>query len=162
MRTTLQNPTEQKLQVLFSDRWQLSDLLEDLISYMGRAVLVVGTFSTGEEFLRRLHTLRTRGLVRSAVLYCDMRAAEKTSRLQPLLRSCFEDVNLCRNHSKVLLLGTPKGNVCVLTSQNMTRGNRMESYIVMLDEHAFGTAYNALLRMEVFKQWKSTSTCLHS
>lgn len=154
MNTSLQDPFLHPLQVLFSDRWQLGDLLEDLLSYTGPAAIAIGTFSTGEEFLRRLLALRTRGLVRSSVLYCDMRAAEKTSRLQPMLRICFEEVNLCRNHSKVLLLRTAKGNVCVLTSQNMTRGNRMESYEIVRDEHVYGTAYNALLQMEVYSQWK--------
>ena len=158
MKTSLQDPFLKPLQVLFSNRLQLGDVLEDLLSFTGPATLAIGTFSTGEEFLRRLFSLRNRGLVHSAVLYCDIKAAEKTARLQPMLRSCFEEVNLCRNHSKVLLIHTAKGNVCVLTSQNMTRGNRMESYEIVNDENVYGTAYNALLQMEVFEQWKGTST----
>lgn len=157
MRTSLLPPSERKLQLLFSSSWQLGDLLEELLAYTGPAFLVVATFSTGEEFLRRLYRLRKAGQIRQAVLYADVKAAEKTSRLLPMMQSCFEEVCLCRNHCKAMLVEGADAKLCVLTSQNQTRGNRLESYVVLNDSVAYGTAYNALLQTEVFKQWKSTS-----
>ena len=85
-----------------------------------------------EDVLRRCHLPRLRqgGLLRSAELYCDLKAAEKTASLRLMMRSAYDKVHLCQNHSKVAVI---QGElpVVVLTSQNQTRGNRLENYTIL-------------------------------
>lgn len=52
----------------------------------------------------------------------------------------MEHVYLADNHSKVLLVQAESGAVVtVLTSQNLTRGNRTESALVTTDPDIFNT-----------------------
>jgi len=127
----LKNPLVCPLQVFMSDRVQLGDVLARLLEFTGPARLTVSTFSCGEEFLTRLFRLKQKGLVLFATLYADMKAAEKTARINPMMKGVYDEVFLCANHSKVMLLEGTVMTVCVLSSQNQTRGNRMESYVVL-------------------------------
>lgn len=127
----IKDPRGVSTQTLLSDRLQLGDILTQLLNYIGPSRLVVTTFSTGEEFLRRLLSLKKSGLVTSATLYLDTKAAQKTARTLPMLRGIFDEINYCENHSKVILLDPQVGpHVTLFSSQNMTRGNRMESYVI--------------------------------
>jgi len=144
-RPFLLPPAERPLQVILTDAWQLGDVLACLLAHVGLASVAVSTFSTGEEFLRRLARLRQEGMVTDATLYLDHKAAEKTARVLPMVRRAFDGVRFCAIHAKVMVLRGQGGAASVLTSQNQTRGNRMESYVVidgadMADELMAGLA----------------------
>lgn len=126
----ISDPREHRVQVALTASWQLGHVVERLLSYTGPASLTVSTYSVGEEFLRRLIRLRQNSLLRSAELYCDLKAAEKTASLRLMMRSAYDCVHLCQNHSKVAVI---QGElpVVVLTSQNQTRGNRLENYTIL-------------------------------
>lgn len=49
------------IQPYFSNRVQLAEVIEWVLSQTGPADIAVSTFSTGEEFLRRLARLKGRG-----------------------------------------------------------------------------------------------------
>ena len=52
----------------------------------------------------------------------------------------IQETYLADNHSKVLLVESERGDkVTVITSQNLTRGNRMESGIISTDTDMFDT-----------------------
>lgn len=119
--------------MFLSDRRQLGDILEEILHYTGPAVLQVTTFSTGEEFLRRLLRIRQTGMIRAAHLMTDFRGAEKTARLMPMLANAFDSVKLCRIHAKLMIVEGEQCSCVVLTSQNQTRGNRVESYVISSD-----------------------------
>lgn len=121
------------LQVFLSKTLQSGALLEELLTFTGPANLTVSTFSTGEEFLRKLLRLRKEGRVMSAILFTDTKAAEKTARTRDLVTSAYDAVFFCENHSKVMIIEGESLTVAVLTSQNQTRGNRLESYCIMAD-----------------------------
>ena len=74
------------------------------------------------------------GLIRSAKIFLDHKAAEKTAKIFPLVRNCFENVYYCKNHSKVMIIRGLMMTLVIITSQNQTRGARLESYVVMADE----------------------------
>ena len=99
----------------------------------------VSTFSTSEEFLRRLFSLRKRELILHAVLMADLKAAKKTVNLSTFMGVVFDDVYLTENHSKVLLVENDKWMVTVVTSQNQTRGNRTECSIITTQPDIFIT-----------------------
>lgn len=120
-------------QAYFSNRVQLADVIERVLDYIGPASVRVSTFSTSEEFLRRLARLRGSGRVLRCSLFCDLRAARKTAALYGFIRSVFSEVRLCENHSKVVLLRNDTRRVAVVTSQNQTRGNRFEAGIITSD-----------------------------
>lgn len=136
-----------------SDQLQLGDVLSEILKNTGPANLTVSTFSTGEEFLRNLIRMKNKGLVTSAVLYCDMKAAEKTARINTMLRNTFDKVRLCKNHSKVLLILTNTQKISVITSQNQTRGNRMESYVVLQDPAIYDYLFSEISKMNYAEIW---------
>ena len=118
------------LQAYFSNTVQLADVITSILEHIGASEIVISTFSTSEEFLRRIWRLRKEGLITSASLFCDLKAARKTVHLYKFITSIFESVYLAENHSKVVLLGNNSYKVAVVTSQNQTRGNRFECGII--------------------------------
>lgn len=124
-------------QPYFSNRIQLADLIEWVVGQIGRADIRISTFSTSEEFLRRLYRMKCRGLICSCTLVCDFRAARKTLALHTFIKSVFDAVFLCGNHSKVVLLSSATCKVSIVTSQNQTRGDRYEAGIVSTDNVTF-------------------------
>ena len=110
------------LQAYLDNRLQLFDVLEFILSQTGPAKVYVSTFSTSEEFLRRLFSLRKRQLI-----------------LHSVMSSVFDDVYLTENHSKVLLIENDRWMVTVVTSQNQTRGNRTECAMITTQPDLFLT-----------------------
>ena len=119
------------LQAYLDNRLQLFDVLE--------AKVYVSTFSTSEEFLRRLFSLRKRQLILHSVLMADLKAAKKTVNLYTFMSSVFDDVYLTENHSKILLIENDHWMVTVVTSQNQTRGNRTECAMITTQPDIFLT-----------------------
>lgn len=127
----IKDPQEEPLQVILTDAFQLGYVLETLLRFTGRADITVSTYSTGEEFLRKLIHLRGCGLLHRATLFTDIKAAEKTARINPMLRTAYDEVHFCENHSKVMVVRGTRLAVVVISSQNQTRGNRLENYAVI-------------------------------
>ncbi len=125
------------IQPYFSNRIQLAEVIDWVLEQIGAADIIISTFSTSEEFLRRLSRLRTRGIVRSCVLFCDLRAAKKTAALYHFIKSVFQSVHLCENHSKVVLISNERHAIAIVTSQNQTRGDRFEAGVITSDTHTF-------------------------
>ncbi len=117
---------------------QLYDIIAAVLGQIGPASLSITTFSTSEEFLRRIHHLRQQGLITHARLVTDLKASHKTAILFPFMKQMFDEVYLAQNHSKVVLFDAVDGHhVSVITSQNQTRGNRFESGIITTDKSVF-------------------------
>ena len=125
------------LQTYFSNRYQLADIIEEVLGQIGNAHIIISTFSTSEEFLRRIWRLKNDGRVLSFSLFCDHRAARKTLSLYHFIKSLADNIYLCENHSKVVLLHNARHLVSIVTSQNQTRGNRFECGVVSTDNHLF-------------------------
>lgn len=132
------------LQPYFSNSIQLAELIDWVLGQIGRAGMCISTFSTGEEFLRRLYRLKERGNLRYCRLFCDLRAARKTVTLRRFIESTFDEVYLCENHSKVVLLYAGSRRVAIVTSQNQTRGDRYEAGIITTDRGTFDRLEQAL------------------
>ena len=130
MAFKLEQFEDRPVQVYFSNTVQLADVIASILEHIGAAEIVISTFSTSEEFLRRIWRLRKEGLITSASLFCDLKAARKTVHLYKFITSIFEAVHLAENHSKVVLLGNNRYKIAVVTSQNQTRGNRFECGII--------------------------------
>lgn len=145
------------LQAYMSTRLQLADILQWLLVQTGPAALTVSTFSTGEEFMRRLLRLREADLITSCRLFVDQRAATKMLSIRPFIDKVFDDVWLCPNHSKVLLLESDKVRVTVITSQNQTRGDRCEAGIITTDPEILETVCAGFKNL----QSKAYQQCYH-
>ena len=77
--------SDMPLQAYLDNRLQLFDVLEFILLQTGPAKVYVSTFSTSEEFLRRLFSLRKRELILHAVLMADLKAAKKTVNLSTFM-----------------------------------------------------------------------------
>lgn len=133
-----------KVQPYFSKDVQIADLIEWIIAQSGKADIIISTFSTSEEFLRRMHRMRKEGKVGTCELICDLRAARKTVALKHFMQQTFDRVFLSQNHSKVLLVSSAALQVAVVTSQNQTRGDRFEAGVISSDPFTFNSLRDGL------------------
>lgn len=119
------------LQSALSNEVQIADILEWVLQQVGKAEVWQTSFSISEEFLRRLYFITRNGSASAIHLVLDFKATNKTLSLWTFIEQVISTTHLADNHSKVLLIHSQKGEkVTVITSQNLTRGNRNESYIV--------------------------------
>lgn len=126
------------VQALLTDTLQVSEILEWILAQTGPAHVRQSTFSISEEFIRRLHSLRESGLVKSMSLIIDFKASKKTVNLWLFISQVVDSCHLAENHSKVILINADSGRkVTVITSQNLTRGNRNESSCIILGDEIY-------------------------
>lgn len=125
------------LQAYLDNRVQLFDIIEQILSETGPAEIYISTFSTSEEFLRRIYKLRQKGRLTKATMLIDLKASRKTVNLYTFISNVFDDVYLAENHSKVILIRNSKWMVSICTSQNQTRGNRTESGMITTDPRIY-------------------------
>ena len=75
-------------------------------------------------------------------LVLDHKATNKTLKLWAFITQVIERTYLADNHSKILLVRSDAGDtVSVVTSQNLTRGNRSESAFITTDKEIFATLH---------------------
>lgn len=148
MKLALLPLSQNPLQVYCDNTTQLIDILDFILNDIGgNAHVVVTTYSTSEEFLRRLFMLRQKGLVKYAILLADLKAAYKTLKLNALIKNCFDEIYLNQNHSKLILVANGHFFVSVCTSQNQTRGNRLESGVISTDKSMYDSLYKCVANL---------------
>lgn len=128
-------------QSYLTDTLQVADIIEWVLGQAGRSEIWQTTFSISEEFLRRLYFIEKSGRVERIHLVLDFKATQKTLRLWSFITQVIENTYLADNHSKVVLIRGEKLSVSIITSQNLTRGNRHESAVVTTDEGVFTTLH---------------------
>lgn len=131
---------EHPLQSYLTNVLQVADVIEWVLSQFGKSTIWQTSFSISEEFLRRLYFIEKSGKVNTIHLILDFKATNKTLRLWSFLTQVIEHTYLADNHSKVILIQSDDGRVAtIITSQNLTRGNRMESAVVTTSSQVFST-----------------------
>ena len=131
------------LQSALSNAVQIADILEWVLEQVGTSEVWQTSFSISEEFLRRLYFITRNGSASAIHLVLDFKATNKTLSLWTFIEQVISTTHLADNHSKVLLIQSQRGDkISIITSQNLTRGNRNESYII--------TTYSA-----IFDKFKS-------
>jgi hypothetical protein len=134
--------SECPLQAYLSNAVQVADLLEWILEQVGTAKVWQTSFSISEEFLRRLFFIEKSGKVSEFNLVLDHKATNKTLKLWSFMTQVIQRTYLTDNHSKILLVQAESGDtVSVITSQNLTRGNRHESAFISTDPVIFHTLH---------------------
>ena len=129
-------------QAYLSNVLQVADILEWILEQVGTAEVWQTSFSISEEFLRRLFFIEKSGQVKRFNLVLDHKATNKTLKLWAFITQVIERTYLADNHSKILLVRSEAGDtVSVVTSQNLTRGNRSESAFITTDKEIFATLH---------------------
>ena len=78
-------------------------------------------------------------------LVLDHKATNKTLKLWAFITQVIDTTYLADNHSKVLLVKSERGEmVSIITSQNLTRGNRCESAVITTDNNIFNTLHSQI------------------
>nr|DAI29304.1 MAG TPA: hypothetical protein [Caudoviricetes sp.] len=118
-------------------------MLEWILEQVGVAEIWQTSFSISEEFLRRLYFICRDKRVSRISLVLDHKATNKTLKLWAFISQVIENTYLADNHSKILLVRSQDGDtVSVVTSQNLTRGNRAECAFISTDPNIFNTLYD--------------------
>ena len=148
---------ETPFQAYLSNAVQVADILEWILSQVGIAEVWQTSFSISEEFLRRLFFITMDKKVSRINLVLDHKATNKTLKLWAFITQVIERTYLADNHSKILLVQSERGDtVSVITSQNLTRGNRHESAFISTD-----SAILAMLKAQVDDLITNHSVPLH-
>ncbi len=129
-------------QAYLSNVVQVADVLEWILEQVGKSEIWQTSFSISEEFIRRLYFIEKSGNVSRFSLVLDHKATTKTFKLWSFISQVIQHTYLADNHSKILLVKSEAGDtVSVVTSQNLTRGNRAESAFVTTDPGIFATLH---------------------
>ena len=124
----------EQVQMIFNHgNWQLYHLLEWILLQVGKASIVCTSFSISEEFIRALVRLKNEHIT-SLSMFIDDRASTQSTRLTHFVNNVCNNLWLGKNHSKILLISNDMFKVTVVTSQNLTRGNRCEAGTVSTRE----------------------------
>ena len=133
-------------QAYLSNALQVADILDWVLQQLGKSEVWQTSFSISEEFIRRLFFIEKSGLVSRFNLVLDHKATNKTLKLWAFITQVISTTYLADNHSKVLLVKSEKGEVVsIITSQNLTRGNRSESAVVTTDPELFATLHAQIM-----------------
>ena len=133
-------------QAYLSNALQVADILDWVLQQLGKSEVWQTSFSISEEFIRRLFFIEKSGLVTRFNLVLDHKATNKTLKLWAFITQVITTTYLADNHSKVLLVKSEKGEVVsIITSQNLTRGNRSESAVVTTDPELFATLHAQIM-----------------
>ena len=134
---------ETPFQAYLSNAVQVADILEWILSQVGIAEVWQTSFSISEEILRRLFFICKSNKVSRINLVLDHKATNKTLKLWAFITQVIERTYLADNHSKILLVKGENGaSVSVITSQNLTRGNRHESAFISTSPEIFANLYD--------------------
>ena len=129
-------------QAYLSNAVQVADILEWILDQVGIAEVWQTSFSISEEFLRRLFFITKDKRVSRINLVLDHKATNKTLKLWAFITKVIERTYLADNHSKILLVKSEAGDtVSVITSQNLTRGNRHESAFISTSPEIFANLH---------------------
>lgn len=130
--------SDRPYQAYLSNAVQVADIIEWILEQVGPSEIWQTTFSISEEFLRRLYFITKDRRVSRINLILDHKATNKTLKLWAFITQIIERTYLADNHSKILLVRSESGaTVAVITSQNLTRGNRHESAFITTDPAIF-------------------------
>lgn len=130
-------------QAYLSNAVQVADILEWILEQVGVSEVWQTSFSISEEFLRRLFFITKNKHVSRINLVLDHKATNKTLKLWAFITQVIERTYLADNHSKILLVKSEAGDtVSVITSQNLTRGNRHESAFISTLPEIFENLYS--------------------
>lgn len=133
---------ETPFQAYLSNAVQVADILEWILGQVGVAEVWQTSFSISEEFLRRLFFITKDKKVSRINLVLDHKATNKTLKLWAFIIQVIERTYLADNHSKILLVKSEAGDtVSVITSQNLTRGNRHESAFISTSPEIFANLH---------------------
>ena len=133
---------ETPFQAYLSNAVQVADILEWILGQVGVAEVWQTSFSISEEFLRRLFFITKDKRVSRINLVLDHKATNKTLKLWAFIAQVIERTYLADNHSKILLVKSERGDtVSVITSQNLTRGNRHESAFISTSPEIFANLH---------------------
>ena len=142
MKLSLRPLSEFSSQAYLSNGSQVADVMEWILDQVGVSDVIQTSFSISEEFLRRVFFLKAKGNIRRMSLLLDLKATNKTAKLWHFMSNVYDEVFLTSNHSKILLIsplpksgGVKHPDIVVVTSQNLTRGNRYESAVITTEPH---------------------------
>lgn len=130
-------------QAFITNALQVADILEWIFSQFNanpathRIQVYQTTFSISEEFLRRMYFIRKKSPLAHFTVIIDRKALQKTFQLWNFISQVYDKVYIADNHSKILLVDFGQNHVAMVTSQNLTRGNRAESTVISSDDKLF-------------------------
>lgn len=108
-RARLRDVATTPVQAFIDDTVQMHDYVRQILAMTGKADVVIATFSYAELFVRAVADMKAQGMIGSCTLIADARAAQKTVKLEELLRNTFDHIYMGRTHCKIVLINHNRG-----------------------------------------------------
>lgn len=115
------------------------------------------TFSCSEEVLRFLALRKREGVFSALHLIADTTAMRKAVYSSIMSRRLFDSFYYADVHAKIVLLYTDERRVLIVSSENLSRGTRLEVSIVTDDEASVSRAAALIARLRA--DGKEDSLC---
>jgi len=117
--------------------WAIHHLVEHITNLIGPSNLFFSTFSFSDAAIRHLHYLKTEGKLLE--IKAIIEEGNKKTKIAQLFFAAeiFDEIKLTRNHSKVYLFQNINTKVTVITSANLSKNRRKETYTIDTREKTF-------------------------
>lgn len=115
-KPVLAPPDKAPYQAFLTNKWQVTDVLRQMLDFTGAADVTATSLSTCAEFLSVLHTLKKKEKIKGVHLVLDHQATTKTKTLLPMLEKVATSVRFCAIHAKVIICQGERGTLSLITS----------------------------------------------
>lgn len=127
-----------KEDVLFlSNRFTMHQVLDYLVHESFPCEIKICSFSIGDQAARSLQRLKQDGSVEKMTVLLD-RSCKANKRHHLMYLASFTDgIYLSANHSKIVLIRSPKSLITLVSSANLTDNPRWESFMLTSNPSAY-------------------------
>lgn len=107
--------------------WSLYQLLSHCLSFSGKAVVKISSFSLSENAIRSFIDDRDKGLIDSIVMLFDISIPKRKFDMMLFAHEVISEIRLAPNHSKVILIRGEIMDIAIISSHNLTPNPRIEA-----------------------------------
>jgi hypothetical protein len=112
--------------IMCKSEWSTTDLLDYLLQQIPNADIKISTWAISIPAIRAIAEIKQRYLVNIKIL-CDRRVLKACFDAYQLAQELGIEIGFSRIHAKLITVQSPKFNITVLSSANLSRNPRWEA-----------------------------------
>ena len=106
--------------------WSTHHVLEKVLMRTGKADITIATWAITEKPLKKLHKLKTLGLIGSLNGHFEEKIKKHHSKALSFANELFDSITFSKCHAKVMLVENSDWNISIVTTSNWTTNKRTE------------------------------------
>jgi hypothetical protein len=121
---------ENEWQIYLTNDTSLHKIIRKILEKTGPARIMFSTFSICDEAICSLKNMKDAGLITELKCVVDFSIRKSRMDLANFLLNISDQVSLCSNHTKIILISNENFNVTLITSANLTENKRYEVGVI--------------------------------